>query len=424
MQVGAVQVEALGDHIAREAAMLRARGPAEPNSDRYDRAVDTVARMRANFPRFGITRLAQVTGLDRVGIPVWMAVRPNSRTLAVSQGKGLSDPAAQASAVMEAAEIAVAERCSVPARTGTMRQLAAEGLRVLPLNGLVARGETYLADTDEVAWVEGFDLLQGGTAWMPAEAVTLEPRDASGRISRYWQSSDGLASGNILLEAVLHGLCERVERDAGTLWLFRSDEEVFARCIDPASLEDEAVNSLVAQIDKSGFQLRLFDITSDIEVPVSFAVLAPKLDGYEQHWKHFDLSAGMGCYPSPARAAVRAITEAAQSRVTSITGARDDFDPNLYKTQLKSDLTDYLRAAPTSRRAIGDTRPCDAMENLEFILARLRERAISTVIAVPLEVSEGFAVAKVVVPELENPMGNRRQRYGRRALTMMMAGAR
>ena len=56
-------------------------------------------------------------------------------------------------------------------------------------------------------------------------------------------------------------------------------------------------------------------------------IIAPKLDGYEQHWKHFDLSSGVGLPPSPARAAIRAITEAAQSRVTSITGARDDFDP-------------------------------------------------------------------------------------------------
>jgi ribosomal protein S12 methylthiotransferase accessory factor len=63
------------------------------------------------------------------------------------------------------------------------------------------------------------------------------------------------------------------------------------------------------------------------------------------------------------------------------------------------------------------------MDSLEFILGRLRERSVSSVIAVPLEVSDGFAVAKVVVPELENPMGSRRQRFGRRAL-MAMARAR
>jgi len=49
----------------------------------------------------GITRVANVTGLDHVGIPVVMACRPNARGLAVSQGKGLTLDAAKASAVME-----------------------------------------------------------------------------------------------------------------------------------------------------------------------------------------------------------------------------------------------------------------------------------------------------------------------------------
>ena len=46
--------------------------------------------------------------------------------------------------------------------------------------------------------------------------------------------------------------------------------------------------------------------------------------------------------------------------------------------------------------------------------------ASASAVAVPLDAGEGFAVAKVVVPELENPPGNRRQRFGRRALTFMM----
>ena len=39
---------------------------------------------------FGITRVANVTGLDRIGLPVVLATRPNSRSVAVSQGKGTS----------------------------------------------------------------------------------------------------------------------------------------------------------------------------------------------------------------------------------------------------------------------------------------------------------------------------------------------
>ena len=69
--------------------------------------------MRALMAEFGITRLARLTGLDNVGVPVWSAIRPNSRTLAQSQGKGVDDPSAMASAVMEAVEVAI---CGVKAR--------------------------------------------------------------------------------------------------------------------------------------------------------------------------------------------------------------------------------------------------------------------------------------------------------------------
>jgi YcaO-like protein with predicted kinase domain len=418
-----MQAAELQHHLSAEAALLRERGRDDRYSDRVVCATETVARMREQFARFGITRLADVTGLDRIGIPVWMAIRPNSKTLAVSQGKGLNEPAAQASAVMEAAELATAERFPVPIRSARMRELIEGGARVMPLSNLLARGERPIGDSDNIAWVEGYDLLKHDTVFVPADAVSLNP-ERDGRKSRYWQSSDGLASGNILIEAVMHGLCERVERDAGTLWLFRSDRQVLDACVDPASLCDEGVDTLIGQIDRSGFQLRLFDITSDVGVPVMFSIIAPKLDGFEEHWKHFDLSSGMGCHPSPARAAIRAITEAAQSRVTSITGARDDFDPNLYSTQLRTDLTGYLRANPVRKDVLGPEAARDPADNLQFILERLRALGVGSVIVVPFDTGlPGFAVVKVLVPELEHPAGDRQQRYGRRAVKAMMEAA-
>src|SRR5580700_8911003 len=65
---------------------------------------ETLARVRPHMARMGITRLGNITGLDRIGIPVAIAVRPNSRSVSVSQGKGLDLTQAKASALMEAAE--------------------------------------------------------------------------------------------------------------------------------------------------------------------------------------------------------------------------------------------------------------------------------------------------------------------------------
>src|SRR5205823_9306186 len=65
---------------------------------------ETLARVRPHAARMGITRLGNITGLDRIGIPVAIAVRPNSRSVSVSQGKGYDLPQAMASALMEACE--------------------------------------------------------------------------------------------------------------------------------------------------------------------------------------------------------------------------------------------------------------------------------------------------------------------------------
>jgi ribosomal protein S12 methylthiotransferase accessory factor len=84
----------------------------------------TWERIRPHLPGLGVTRVGEITGLDRIGIPVWFAVRPNARTLSVSQGKGLSDAAARASAVMEAVELAHAEEPGLPVRHALLREIA------------------------------------------------------------------------------------------------------------------------------------------------------------------------------------------------------------------------------------------------------------------------------------------------------------
>jgi ribosomal protein S12 methylthiotransferase accessory factor len=84
---------------------------------------ETVARLRPLMPALGITRLADVTGLDRIGVPVFQAIRPLSRSVSVSQGKGLDADAARASALMEAAETWHAERAETPLRLARERDL-------------------------------------------------------------------------------------------------------------------------------------------------------------------------------------------------------------------------------------------------------------------------------------------------------------
>ena len=86
-----------------------AGGPPSPKGFRLGthRAIDpreTIERIRPHMAAMGITRVANVTGLDRIGIPVVMVCRPNSRSLAVAQGKGLDLDAAKASGLGESIE--------------------------------------------------------------------------------------------------------------------------------------------------------------------------------------------------------------------------------------------------------------------------------------------------------------------------------
>ncbi len=90
--------------LEREASLLSRSEHAGIYHDRVLAPSETVDRLRPVFSQLGITRLARVTNLDRIGIPVFLAVRPNARTLAVTQGKGIDDEAARASALMDAAE--------------------------------------------------------------------------------------------------------------------------------------------------------------------------------------------------------------------------------------------------------------------------------------------------------------------------------
>ena len=369
--------------------------------------------MRPRLPEFGVTRLARLTGLDEVGIPVWAAIRPNALTLAVSQGKGVDDDAAAASAMMEAIEVATAERSDLPRLTLSTQAMAASGRRTDSLEALLRVGAELPSADEPIDWIEGFDIIGEAPVWIPLDAARL---GADATESRYWQSTDGLASGNALWEAAFHGLCERIERDALALWTYATDDAVEARCCDPRDLADAELDRLVAAIEAAGLRLRLFDVSSDVAIPVSFATISPPPQSDPAGWRHFDLQSGSGCHPDPARAAIRAVTEAAQSRLTAISGARDDFDPADYRARLAFDLSPYVRAEP-KRQAPVAAASVGPAEYLPFMTSRLKAAGVGSAIIAPLENGDcEFAVAKALVADLENVPGARRFPLGRRGL--------
>src|SRR5258708_38331951 len=162
----------------------------------------------------GITRVADLTGLDTLDVPVWTAIRPAAATLVASAGKGIDHLAARVSAVMESLEVAAAEQVR-PATV--VRGAAADlepGYHVADLN---LHPVSLADDLTELDWVQGQDLVDGtgAPALVPSAAGGLR-----GWAAGQWQpatfvtTTNGLAAGNDHVEAALHGLLELVERDA------------------------------------------------------------------------------------------------------------------------------------------------------------------------------------------------------------------
>ncbi len=384
---------------------------AEPRSD----PAALLRDLRAHHGALGITRVARQTGLDRIGIPCYAAIRPNSATVATHQGKGIDDLSAEISAVMEAAEYAFAEAPDCAPITTSAAAARAAGLEPVSVAHLMPPG--WQPDPDAICdWLEGTLVDGTGRALVPRDAVVIgtPPRDFVGIA----QSTNGLAAGTSFDSALLHALTELIERDAVCLWGFRPDAAALASAVAPADFADPAIDRLMQQIAAAGFRLNLFDQTSDIGVPCLYSVLAPA----DRPDRHFDAATGAGCHPVAAIAARRAIVEAAQTRIAIISGARDDIEAGDYDAALSRGISVLSGpVVPARPPPPGLPAGTGAAELLDFVKARLASVGLGRIVAVPLGGgSLGIHVLKAFVPGLEDRLTNRHWRPGSRAVRAML----
>lgn len=365
---------------------------------------ETLRRLQPLLPALGITRVANVTGLDRIAVPVVMVCRPNSRSVAVSQGKGLTIEAAKASGIMEAAEGFHAERIDKPLRLGSARDLrdtvALAEIERLPRD----RGSRWDPDLP-ILWIESIDLVADESVWVPYEVVhanyTHPLPTGSGC---FVASTNGLASGNHPLEAICHAICEVIERDAGGLSLLWSKRERDAARIDPGSITDAACRTVLDRIRQAGFAVAIWDTTSDIGVAAFDCVIVDERSA-EGH-----AGGGSGCHPTVEIALLRALTEAVQVRNTYVTGSRDDLRFDEYTAPAQADRLRRLRLSMTSTEPGRDFRTVVShsfdsfAEECHWLLERLASVGCARVLAVDLTRPQfALPVFRIVVPGLEGP---------------------
>lgn len=274
---------------------------------------ETWRRIVGVLDQVGVTRVADVTALDSLGIPVFQAIRPASWNLSVSQGKALTPEAARVSGAMESIELWHAERLDhLPQVTLPLREM--QYGNAVATADLKLRSDTWRLDALPIPWVEAASLTGTRSAWLPRGMLELDFRVPPRlRPNAFHLTSNGLASGNCLEEALLHGLCELIERH-GLYRAFRQPETRVP--IDVESIEADDLVDLLARMRGAGMKLAVYDLTFDIGVPVILVDLVAR--DLPQIWR------GAGCHPSPEIALSRALTEAAQARLTYISGARDD----------------------------------------------------------------------------------------------------
>jgi ribosomal protein S12 methylthiotransferase accessory factor len=117
------------------------------------------------------------------------------------------------SALMESIEFWHAENPLVDSFTSTIANLR-QTLTYDPYTLALEEGH-LLHDGLPIAWTMARQLRDGRAVPVPYRMVYLEFTDPAGwRPRAFQETSNGLASGNTLIEATLHALYEVIERDA------------------------------------------------------------------------------------------------------------------------------------------------------------------------------------------------------------------
>jgi ribosomal protein S12 methylthiotransferase accessory factor len=391
--------------------------------DRIISAAETIERVAGAAESLGVTRLADITGLDRIGIPVYSSVVPKSDdVLSVYNGKGARPIDAQVGALMEAIERQTALKARPALIEGSFSDLS-QKLNVLDPDKINQRLADDYSEQRIYSWIEGVDIVAGEPCWVPAKLAGYLWDDVAHPSCFEINDTTGLASGNCREEAICHAMCELAERDAWTMAELGAhqlprqrrslafgvhakdgpdDLEMFP-CLDLDS------NDLLDKFRQANLFPVVRDITSSLGVPTIFASVTDD-DRPDFPMAH----GGLGTHPDASVALRRALTELAQSRCVDIQGVREDLAPpgagvdvfGLHTRRISNiNRGSWCLVESKKRRkltAISSKTHASIDEDMKFLLERFAACGLDQIIVVdftPLGAS--YAVVRVIVPGIE-----------------------
>lgn len=383
----------------------------------------TLARAQQVAPQLGISRVTEITYLDRIGVPVFVAIRPDAQpgSICVSAGKGMTADEARIGAYMEAIELAWAEygRTRTPLSTIPSGEVLDGASRPEALLDFCPSWGQVLDRTADMQCVRAADIVTGESYLIPAETVFHPLPTELGGVRYFGSGSNGLASGNTVLEATVHALAEVIERDVTSFHNARDASRLVRKDTLP-----EPISGLLAHLSEQGFELVVRALPNPFGLPCFMAV------SFDRSQPEVTLR-GDGCHPVRSIALLRAVTETIQCRLSLIHGGRDDLanvhrpfkslspeeKAEAYAAVLGGLLSDPQPIAytdlPDHAGIVGDLPGC-----LALLIARLYTVGFPRVLRfVYTPPDYPLQVVRVIVPGLEcysrdtNRIGPRLRRY-------------
>jgi ribosomal protein S12 methylthiotransferase accessory factor YcaO len=403
-------------------------------SSRVKSVEETLSTILPVSSGIGITRLADITDMDVLGIPNFSAVLPGTEDyIWVYSGKGPTRLDAKASALMESIE----RYCSLPSSNhkkmiqGSYNDVSKVSKTLHPSNVV----EPMLFEYDEemiMDFLPGYDLLNEEQIMVPTPLALFRYSPKPPAVNPFaYHHTNGLASGNVLEEAICHSLCEVIERDATSLaelnasalpynllktmtkYLshngleidpidsseFVDDDSKFPD-VDISNIDFEPVSNLVKKFNDAKIPLIIKDITSQIGIPT--------FNASSIEWITADygyLAEGHGTHPDARIALLRAITEVSQTRAANIQGARDDLRKISYGHTNSVEKKTWQFMKSKNSIQFSEVKSYvyeDILDDIKLILSRLKSNGLKQVIVVDLTNPQiMIPVVRTIVPGLE-----------------------
>lgn len=335
----------------------------------------------------GVTRLADLTRLDRIGLPVWQAVRPLGRALSVHQGKGASDTDAKLGALLEAVESHYAEvfvekgpACRFDALPASQRA---------PLLADFAARDEPPDSGKQYHWVAARLIGSGEPIHLPFDLVSLDFTRAPD--SPFERSSNGLATGATEAEAAAVALQEIVERDAVTEWQAGGLIACMRDTIRIDSIPFDWLGHWRERLREAAILMRFYRVPSLSGTPV----LVCELNDPGKQGAPYGAVHGRGCHPDPEIALFKAFAEAVQSRVTLVAGAREDLPPSLYAAG--GGAAAFALPLPPGARGVEWDEIGSGPRGAEAIAEALAQRGYDRSALLTIARPRGFAIVRAFV---------------------------